>query len=334
MPRTRLDTLILRVTETFRKQAARYGLDPATVEVRYILNWGGYVNACFFIRDGQRTYHLKLTDYPDSQADLRRWQSLHQVLTGRYHAPRLLDWVKIPRTPFAGLLFEYIPGKPADFAAQPEVFAGVLDLLARLHADQDLAAALETDGEDVPTCGDYFLSVYIDRFDEDLLAVAGDLPPFVSLDLLSWMMGETRELEGLARDLPAFQHPAAAPTHGDLWPNNILVTQAGSWYVIDWDDLALGDPALEYGILLGPQWQAGRLTLEGAAALLPQDDPALRERFEVCLRAFVLDQVIDTLADWVESGFAPDHQQEVRTAKEASHRAALAIYREMFPADL
>lgn len=327
MPRSRLDTLIAHVAETFRRQAGRYQLDPASLEVRYILNWGGYVNASFFVGDGQRTYHLKLADQPDTQADLRRWESLNDLLTARYHAPRLVDWVKIPRTRCAGLLFDYIPGRPADFSAQPEVFAGVLDLLARLHADAELAAALST-GE-TPSCADTFLSVYIDRFDEDLLSVAGDLPPFVSLELLSWMMGETRELEGLARDMDAFQRPAVWPTHGDLWPANILVTRSGSWYVIDWDDLALGDPALEYGILLGPLWRAGRLSLEDALALLPAGDPDMRRRFEVCLRAFVLDGVIDTLADWVESSFAPDHQEEVRAAKEAAHRSALAFYREM-----
>lgn len=329
MPRSRLDTLIARVAETFRTQAGRYGLDAAAVEARYILNWGGYVNASFFVGDGQRTYHLKLANQPETQADLRRWQSLHALLTARYHAPRLLEWVKIPRTPYAGLLFEYIPGRPADFAAQPEVFSGVLDLLARLHADQELAAALSADEAQTPLCSDAFLSLYIDRFDEDLLVVAGDLPPFVSLDLLSWMMGETRELEGLVRDLDVFQRPAIWPTHGDLWPSNILVTRQGDWFVIDWDDLALGDPALEYGILLGPLWRDGRLSLEEAAALLPAGDPDMRRRFEISLRAFVLDQVIDTLADWVEASFAPDHQETVRAGKEAAHRAALDFYRKM-----
>ena len=330
MPRSKLDTLILRIAAFFREHAGRYSLDPERIEVRYILNWGGFVNATFFVKDGRTTYHLKLADDPESQVSLRRWQHFSERLQQQYHAPRMLDWVKIPRTRFAGPIFEYIPGRAADYSARPEVFSGVLELVAHLHADGDLAAGLEALDGPPSTCADYFISVYIDRFDEDLLSVAGDLPPFVSLDLLSWMMGETRELEGIARDDPAFQLPASSPTHGDLWANNVLVTQDGRWYVIDWDDLALGDPALEYGIILGPQWRAGKMTAEEAAALLPSNDPALRRRFEICLRALLLDEVIDSLADWVESNFAPDHQAEVRQVKESVHRSALARYQELY----
>jgi fructosamine-3-kinase len=329
MPRNSLDTLIRYITDYFRKHADRYNLKAESLEVRYILNWGGFVNASFFIKDGEKTLHLKLADLEETQEQLRRWQFFNQILTARYHAPQLLDWIKIPRTPYAGLLVEYIPGKPADFTAQPEVLKGVLDLLSRLHADRDLAAALqELDGE-VPSCTDYFLDLYIGRFDEDLVVIANDLPEFVSLKTLDWMMGETRELEGLARDLTAFQHPAGSPTHGDLWTNNILVTRAGDWYIIDWDDLALGDPALEYSIVLGPLWLTGALSLEQAEQMLP-DDPDFRQRFRLCLRALLLDQVIDSLADWVESDFSPDHQAEVRAAKEQVHRRSLEMYKKFY----
>ncbi len=256
--RTPLDALTLRVTGYFRKHAAQYALNPQTVEARYILNWGGFVNVSFALTDGQKTFHLKLADDAEMQSRLARWKSVGPRLAEKYHAPPVLDWIAIPRTPFAGLLFESIPGQPADLAAQPRVLAQVLALLAALHADQDLAAALESiDGEIFP-CAETFLSVYIDRFDEDLLSIVGDLPPFVPLSLLDWMMGETRELEGLARDLPAFQQPAGAPIHGDLWPGNILVTPDERFFIIDWDDLFLGDPALDYSILLGPLLLNGR----------------------------------------------------------------------------
>ncbi len=130
---------------------------------------------------------------------------------------------------------------------------------------------LQTLDGGVPSCTEYFLSVYIDRFDGDLGEMVSDLPPFVPLSLFDWMASETRELEGLARDLPAFQHPAGSPTHGDLWPNNILVREDGSFAIIDWDDLALGDPALEYSILLGPLWRHGALTRDAIEAMLPED---------------------------------------------------------------
>ena len=100
--------------------------------------------------------------------------------------------------------------------------------------------------------------------------------------------------------------------------------------MIDWDDLSLGDPALEYGIVLGPLWRTGKLTAAQAAEMLPSPDPDLRRRFEVCLHALLLDEVIDSLADWVECAFSPDHQEEVRAAKERVHQAALERYRELY----
>jgi hypothetical protein len=329
MARTALDTLNRRVVEYFRKNAARYGLNPKLLEAHYILNWGGFVNASFHLTDGHIHYHLKLADDEDSLERLDQWREFNEILAEQYHAPRMLDWAQIPRTDFEGGLFEFIPGQPVDFAAQPDVLDAVLELLPLLHADQELAAALAAIVGETLTCTDYFLSVYINRFDGDLAIIAGDLPPFVPLRLLDWMMGETRELEGLARDLPAFQQPAVSPTHGDLWPSNILVTGDGQFYIIDWDDLALGDPALEYSILLGPLWRKGKFSQAEIDQRVP-NDPAFRERFNVCLRALVLDEVIDTLADWVESDFAPEHQAEVRAAKEHTHRESLELYRQLY----
>jgi hypothetical protein len=345
MATSELDRLIRRVTALFRKHASHFGLDPETVEARYILNWGGFGNANFTIRDGQRSLHLKLAAGAEDQEPLRRWQSIHKMLTSRYRAPQVLGWVRIPGTEYAGLLFEHIPGRQADFARQPDVLAGVLDLLPRLHQDSALIDHLIAQDGPPGTCAEAFLDLYIDRLDGDLLGVAANLPPFVPLDLLDWMMGETRELEGLARDLPAFQPPAGAPTHSDLYPNNILVTRAGGWQIIDWDDLALGDPALEYSILLGGQWRAalaaaGPADLRAVAAaeaarlwaMTPAlADEAMRERFFVCLRALLLDEIIDSLADWVEVAFAPQHLAEVRPVKERIHREALALYRLLYP---
>lgn len=332
MPRMSLATLTSRVISTFRKNAARYGLQPDVLEARYIFNWGGFVNASFHLTDGKTSYHLKLADDEDDQEQLARWRLLDPLLSSRYRAPKFLEWVKIPRTPFQGALFEYIPGKPADLARQPAVLRGVLDLLARLHADRELSAQLQQLDGPPETCTDAFLDLYIDRLDGDLLGIVQDLPPFVSLDLLSWMMGETRELEGLARDLPVFQYPASAPVHRDLWSSNILVGENGDFHVIDWDDLSLGDPALDYSILLGPLWREGALSSEAIVNLLPQQvDAGFRERFQVYLRAFLLDEVIDTLADWVEAEFVPESIQQVRAQKGQFFRESLERYQQVFP---
>lgn len=322
-----LDQLTRRVSRYFQRKAGDYGLNPAAVEARYILNWGGFVNASFTITDGQQAYHLKLADEEDVLDGLARWRELRGLLEARYHAPPMIDWIRLRGTGFAGPLFNHIEGRPADLASQPALLLAVLDTLARLHNDSELSSALAENG--VSTCAEFFLDTYIDRFDEDLLIVAPNLPPFVSLPTLDWIMGETRELEGLVRDSAAFQHPAGVPTHGDLWASNILLAEDGQWTIIDWDDLALGDPALEYSILLGPLWQTGAQSTADLANLLPPD-LALRERFRVCLRAFLLDQVIDSLADWVESGFAPEHQAFVQAEKERKHKTALAQYQALF----
>jgi hypothetical protein len=326
--RTQLNELSGAIVAWFTPRAKQFGLRAKEIEARYILNWGGFVNASFTITDGETTYHLKLADDEWSLACLEQWRELNELLTQEYRAPRMLDWIEIAGTGFTGALFEHIPGKPLELVAQPRLRQEVLDLLTRLHSDSRLASQLAEE-EEIPNCADYFISVYIDRFDADLLTVAGELPPFVSLDLLNWMMGETRELEGLARDLPAFQHPASVPTHGDLWTNNVLVTPTRDWYIIDWDDLALGDPALEYAIFLGPLWRDGELSTGEVEALLPAD-PALRERLRLCLRAFLLDEVIDTLADWVECTFAPELVEQVRSAKAQAHRQALELYRQRY----
>lgn len=327
--RTRLVDLKRAVVAWFRGRAGHFGLRPETIEARYILNWGGFVNASFTVTDGETSYHLKLADDDWSQSCLERWRDLNELLSAKYHAPRMLDWVEIPGTPFRGPLFEHFPGAPLELTAQPHIRQEVLQMLNRLHLDTELATLLAEDEDEALDCGEYFMSIYIDRFDEDLRVVAADLPPFVSLGLLDWMMGETRELEAIAREMRAFSGPAASPTHGDLWVSNILVTGGGQWCIIDWDELALGDPALEYGIFLGALWRDEILSAAEVEDLLPAD-ASLRERFRVCLRASLLDQVIDSLADWVECAFAPEHQAQVRAEKERIHCQALERYHKIY----
>src|SRR6266540_1051955 len=101
MPRTALDALQRRVKDFFRQQADQYGLNPAAIETRYILNWGGFVNASFIITNQDKIYHLKLANEEEAQESLQRWKFFNRRLTEHYHAPRLRDWVQIPHTPFA-----------------------------------------------------------------------------------------------------------------------------------------------------------------------------------------------------------------------------------------
>ena len=333
-----LEEMQARVVRYFRACARRYGLQKDSLAVRYILNWGGFVNASFTIEDGQRAYHLKLANLEDTIPSLERWMDLREPLEKHYRAPKIVDWVEIEGTPLQGLLFEHFAGSKADFLADPGLHRQVLELITRLHADRRMAEALvEMDGPP-GSCADYFISTYIDRFDEDLLVVVRDLPDFVSLQTLDWMQGETRHMESIVRERSCFALPADSPTHGDLWENNVLVNAAGDWVVLDWDDLALGDPALEYGILLSKIWRQaveprGDKRALDVSSLLPaeaQANRALHERLDVCLQAYVLDGVIDTLADYVECEFAPDHQEQVKAEKKKAHLAALDLYKRMY----
>lgn len=335
MPDSHLSDLTRSVVRYFQRRANAYGLDPRRVSARYLLNWGGFVNASFHVSDGQRAYHLKLTDDEDSLASLARWMALRAPLEARYRAPRILSWIALEDSDFAGLLFEHLDAQPASYRAQPALHAAVLALAAKLHADRELAEALRDydapDGASTAAdCAATFIETYIDRFDEDLLAVAGALPPFVPLATLDWMQGETRHLEALARESASFQQPAGSPIHGDLWEQNVLVRPDGRWFVVDWDDLTLGDPALEYGILLGPLLAHLPPNRRGDPPALPRS-ALLRKRFALYLRAYLLDQVIDTLADYVESDFAPEHQAEVQAEKQRAHLHALRLYQSIYP---
>jgi hypothetical protein len=86
---------------------------------------------------------------------------------------------------------------------------------------------------------------------------------------------------------------------------------------------------LDYSILLGTMWREGMLSQEEVEQRLPKDS-TFRERFKLYQRALVLDQVIDALADWVESDFTPEYQAEVRSVKESIHCEAFELYNQLY----
>jgi hypothetical protein len=51
------DSLRVLVTDYFASHAASFDLDPNTLEVEYVLNWGGFVNSSYRIRDAKHAYH-------------------------------------------------------------------------------------------------------------------------------------------------------------------------------------------------------------------------------------------------------------------------------------
>lgn len=311
------------VHDSLAARAAELGLDADALRVEYVLNWGGFVNRSFRVTDGRTRLHLKLACEPEIRDALRRFWGFREMMAARYHAPGPLAWVGVPGTAYAGVLTPWIDGAPPA-ALDERLAAKVVRCVDRLHRDREMAARLPAARE---TCADVYLGTYHRRFGEDLGFVSPDPPPFVSPELLEWIRGEAAALEAAVRATPAFAAPADAPTHGDLWLDNLLVTPRGEWYVLDWDDLALGDPALDWCMLFGPARGDLRPATERALPPAVTADAAVRERLALYARASLLDWMLDPLSDWIGATEAPEHIGEVRAEKERIHRAALAAYR-------
>lgn len=319
MELTRFQTI---VHEHLASRAPQLGLDATALRVEYVLNWGGFVNRSFQVTDGRARLHLKLANDPDIRDALRRFWTIREMMSDRYHAPRALAWVEVPETEYVGLLSAWIDGAAPE-SLDERLAAEVVRCMDGLHHDHELAAHLS---DEPATCADVYLRTYHRRAIEDLEFIAPDRPPFVSAALLEWMRGEVAALEAAVRAAPAFAQAADAPTHGDLWLNNLLVTP-GEWTVLDWDDLALGDPALDWCMLFGPSRADLRTVMDHPLPAALTADAAVRERLRIYARASLLDWIIDPLSDWIGATEAPEHLEEVRAEKERIHRTALAAYK-------
>lgn len=314
--------LCLLVDHFFREEGAAFGLDPATVSVTYVLNEGGFVNASYRVVDARRACHLKLATNPDNLAALRRWHALAGHL-GAYHAPPILDWIDVG--PAAGLLFPVVAG--ATPSLHNELLAAVVPVLRQLGRDAALASALAPPVSG--TAAGAYRDTLHDRFTEDLRGIRATPPPFMSGTLLQRLDEEVEALARLVAGSAAFDVRLTRPVHGDCWLNNILWTGGEDWYLLDWDDLRIGDPVADLASLLGP-------TADDPVPLRMVDrvehllDAAERERLRLLGRATLLDWVIDPVADWVEATTSPAHLAEVRRWKERVHRQALARYQERY----
>ncbi len=318
-------TLEDRVAEEIAARADALGLDARRLRVTYVLNWGGFVNRSYHVTDGRAPYHLKLAREPESLARLRRWRGVHELLAARYHAPPIVDWVALPGLEWEGPLFPHIDGAVPEVRS-PELLAAIAPVIEQLHGDGELAARIAADEAPRP-CRDTFLDTYADRFREDLAYVAAHRPAFVSPEALAYFRGEAEALEAEVHAHPAFAEAATMPIHGDLWLDNLIRGSDGRWWVLDWDEMAIGDPAMDWAMLLGPT--ARDLAPLSVDALPPATaaDAGLRERFQVYTRAALLDWALDPLADWIDAETVPQHAATVRAVKERQHHAALALYR-------
>jgi aminoglycoside phosphotransferase (APT) family kinase protein len=293
--------------------------------VRHVFNWGGFVNHSFSVDDGTVKYNLKITDDIESAGKLQRWHKIQHVLHRGYRAPEVMGWLDFPEIGFAGLLQRQVDGRTANFRDDRVLVEHLIEMVRRLHTDAEIQSHLKTSGSE-KTCLDHFVETYIDRFNADMEAIAAAQPSFVSASLLKRMRNETDRLLATADSAPAFHNPAGDPVHGDLNEGNVLVTP-NEWFVVDWDDLALGDPAVEFAVLLWPMAYQGRKWSEFS---IPDVDDRFRERIEVCLRAQLLDEVIDPLADYVAAAAVPSKQLEVQVVKRKRHEEALERYQSLW----
>lgn len=310
------------VRRFFLAHAADFGLDGTRLDVRYVLNWGGFVNTSFRVSDGRRGLHVKLSTTDEGQKALRRWHALDPLLRP-HRAPPVLDWVDVGAA--GGLVFPLLQG--AAPAPSREVVQTVLHQVRNVWADAELAEQLR--GGAAVTAADCYLRTYHHRFCEDLAAVESERPGFLSESDLSSMREEVTRLERRVRESPAFLEEVNSPTHGDLWLNNMLWQTPRSWWLLDWDDLRLSDPAMDLATLAGPASTDLRPLkyLDRTVEVLGHE---ARERLKLLGRASLLDWVIDPLADWIEARAAPLHEATVRAEKERVHREALALYRELY----
>ena len=320
--RMNADHLRSLATAFFRDHAAALGLDRDSLVVDYVLNWGGFVNYSFRIRDARRSYHLKLSRTAADREKLRRWLSLGPLME-LYHAPPILDWIDLG--PAAGLLFPFVPGQPP--ALHDDVVAELLPVLARLNADREIGAVLQSEGE--IRALDVYLGSFHRRFGEDLHGIGAARPTFISVELQHWLEREVETLAGLVGSNQAFAEPITSPVHGDLWLNNVLWSDRKSWHLVDWDDLRIGDPAADIASLLGPEARDLR-PLKLFDSVTGWLTPSQRERLPLLGRATLLDWIIDPVSDWIDAGIAPAHEAEVRAEKERIHRSALDLYKQLY----
>jgi hypothetical protein len=320
-----LSELTSRVTAQVRMLAAGLALDPATLAVRHAPERGDVARASFSIADARARYDLELAGDELGHAALRRWHDLGPALAARYHAPRICGWLEIVDTPYAGLLLEHVDGVVVrDLSEAPDLAHALGKLVGRLHADRDLAARLP---RPAPSCRDAYLADQFARCTATLRAARAACPDFVDTATLAWLASEVDRVTAQVRSSTAFAVPADLPVHGALLrPGNLRVTPAGAWYVLGWDALRLGDPALDQAalppmpVIIDP----GADTMQATRAIR---EPWLSERVALLRRAAALAGVIDPLADWLAAAGWAEQRERAQARGRRAHESALASYR-------
>jgi thiamine kinase-like enzyme len=317
-----------------RQHAAALGLRADHLKITPLVNPSGWLaNVACTVSDGQAPpVHVKLSSHAREQ--VTRTYQLREHLR-RHHAPPVLALIDLGD--LVGTVTPSINGAAPTDAQLPALVAAA----DALHADRALARALP---DHPPTLGQAFRDLWIERFASDLAELQTDdlVPPFVAPQTLTWMHSETTRLAE-ATAAPLFEVPTESATHNDLHLDNVLVETAPTsddafatagptatrrFWIIDWDDIRRGDPAADLAILLSGPLLRG----DPIEPLLGPRDPAFLQRFALCARAVLLDDIIDSLADWAHADDAPAAADTIRATKRATHDRALFLYRHRYSA--
>lgn len=314
------------VRQYFQEQAGDFELEASKIQVSLIPSSSDYGHRHFRVGDGQAALFVKLSLDEDKKNRMRQWARQNLRLTGRFQAPRLLSWVELDG--YGGLALEFLDGHQPDLSGESNLFAQAVDLLEKLHGDKELARALtpETYSRKM---SDSMLQTFVYPLLSDIAETEDQWPKEVDDDTRARFRGEVEELERLAQENQAFSPLADSPVHGNYRVENLMVTPKG-WYVMDWDDLRLGDPALDFATLF---WSLDEGGLgEGTEGLLEvfKGQPELQARLPLYFRALLLQEAAGSLAEYVRVADYPDQAEKVRAAKIKRHQKAAARYRELY----
>jgi fructosamine-3-kinase len=260
-------------------------------------NHTGTSKLSFEVRGGGEHLWVKVAANDKEEKRLMAWASVAALLSERHAAPPVLDVLRIAgRT---GLVFPFLDAPVATQSMLRERYLDVKSILDGLHQDHELAELLGAP----MTVGASFRAVWVSRWQADLDIIAGHVAP----NAHDYLAAEVEAFAGVVDSLGS--HVTSA-IHSDPWHENVLVGPERVW-LIDWDDISIGDPVIDHAILLmdtyGPQ-----------PAAWPSD-----ERYQVARRALMLDAAVDSAADWVENS-----DPRIREVKEKQYLDGLAAYRD------
>ena len=306
-------------------RSGRYGLYVDTFRLEPFSYSAVEATRSFTARDHNRAVHIKLW-HTEQQAIRDRWLAVHEILESRHNAPRVLDTVDLPEVCATGLIFEHIDGV---HPTGQEATDRLLRSARRLHEDEELATQLGSSTEPT-TVGQYFEGLHIRRLEKDLSIIRASEPTaFVDEPLIAWMERETQGLRKTARSSHAFEVHARWPTHGDLYEGNTLLADDGGWYVFDWDDLMLGDPAADYIIILRNSVRR-HMEINWRSFGVEATDDVFGERMRFYARASLLYRVVDGLAEHLGLDASNPLLSDISREKREAFESGLALYRERY----